>query len=203
MRHCGLHWHAGTPAQAYSRVPTLVFRDAGAFGLNHAPRCARILFMDQDAAEEDILLTPEGRAKLKAELDHLLTVRRPQVAEQLRQSIDGGDLTENVGYEDAKHEQSFVEGRILTLETLLKRAVVVEDAQASESVTFGSLVTVKEQDGAEERYRIVGSAEADAREGRISNESPLGRALLNHRVGDEVTVEAPDGDLQFKILDIK
>jgi transcription elongation factor GreA len=159
--------------------------------------------MDQDAAEEDILLTPEGRAKLKAELDHLLTVRRPQVAEQLRQSIDGGDLTENVGYEDAKHEQSFVEGRILTLETLLKRAVVVEDAQASESVTFGSLVTVKEQDGAEERYRIVGSAEADAREGRISNESPLGRALLNHRVGDEVTVEAPDGDLQFKILDIK
>jgi transcription elongation factor GreA len=159
--------------------------------------------MDQDAAEEDILLTPEGRAKLKAELDYLLTVRRPQVAEQLRQSIDGGDLSENVGYEDAKHEQSFVEGRILTLETLLKRAVVVEDAQASESVTFGSLVTVKERDGAEERYRIVGSAEADAREGRISNESPLGRALLNHRVGDEVTVEAPDGDLQFKILDIK
>ncbi len=159
--------------------------------------------MDQGTAEEDILLTPEGMAKLKAELEYLLTVRRPQVAEQLRLSIDGGDLTENVGYEDAKHEQSFVEGRILTLETLLKRAVVVEDAQASESVTFGCLVTVKERDGAEERYRIVGSAEADAREGRISNASPLGRALLNHKVGDEVTVEAPDGALQFKILDIE
>ena len=91
----------------------------------------------------------------------------------------------------------------MTLETLLKRAVVVEDAQASELVTFGCLVTVRERDGAEERYRIVGSAEADAREGRISNESPLGRALLNHKVGDEVTVEAPDGVLQFEILDIK
>jgi transcription elongation factor GreA len=159
--------------------------------------------MDHGTAEDEILLTPEGRAKLKAELDYLLTVRRPQVAEQLRQAIDGGDLTENVGYEDAKHEQSFVEGRILTLEALLKRAVVVEDAQASELVSFGCLVTVKERDGAKEKYRIVGSAEADAREGRISNESPLGRALLNHRIGDEVTVEAPDGVLEFKILDIE
>lgn len=158
--------------------------------------------MDRGAAEDEILLTPEGRAKLEAELDHLLSVKRPLVAEQLRQAIDGGDLTENVGYEDAKHEQSFVEGRILTLETLLKRAVVVEYSPASELVTFGCLVTVKERDGVEERYRIVGSAEADAREGSISNESPLGRALLNHRVGDEVTVEAPDGVLQFKILDI-
>jgi transcription elongation factor GreA len=159
--------------------------------------------MDSDSAQNEILLTPEGRARLQAELEYLCSVRRPQVAEQLRQSIDGGDLTENIGYEDAKHEQSFVEGRILTLEALLKRAVVVEDSRASELVAFGSLVTVMEQDGVEESFQIVGSAEADAREGRISNESPLGRALLDHRVGDEVTVEAPDGVLQFRILAIK
>ena len=153
--------------------------------------------------EEQILLTPEGRARFEAELEHLLSVRRPQVADQLRQAIDGGDLTENVGYEDAKHEQSFVEGRILTLETLLKKAVVVEGERASGSVAFGSRVTIKERGGGEESFHIVGFAEADPTEGRISNESPLGKALLDGKVGDEVPVEAPDGLLYFEILDIR
>jgi len=153
--------------------------------------------------EEEILLTPQGNAKLEAELEHLRTVKRPQVAQQLRESIEEGDLTENIGYEDAKHEQSFVEGRILTLETLLKKAVVVEGATTSDSVGFGSWVTVTERGGGEEVFQIVGSAEVDPGNGRISNESPLGKALLEHRVGDEVAVEAPDGVLHFEILDIR
>ncbi len=154
-------------------------------------------------AEEPILLTPEGRERLRAELEHLRTVRRPQLADQLREAIDEGDLTENAGYENAKHEQSFVEGRIVTLETLLTRAVVVEGARGSDRVTFGSTVTVMERGGREESFRIVGFAEADPDNGRISNESPLGGALLDHKVGDEVTVEAPDGVLYFEILDIR
>jgi transcription elongation factor GreA len=153
--------------------------------------------------EEEILLTPQGKAKLEAELEHLRTVKRPQVAQQLRESIEEGDLTENIGYEDAKHEQSFVEGRILTLETLLKKAVVVEGATTSDTVGFGSWVTVMEQGGGEEVFQIVGSAEVDPGDGRISNESPLGKALLDHRVGDEVAVEAPDGVLHFEIVDIR
>jgi transcription elongation factor GreA len=160
-------------------------------------------FMDESASEGGVLLTPEGRAKLAAELEHLRSVKRPQVADQLRQAIEGGDLSENVGYEDAKHEQSFVEGRILTLETLLKKAVIIEPAENSETVDFGSRVTVKERGGGEESFRVVGSAEADPGDGRISNESPLGRALMNHKVGDEVAVEAPDGVLYFDILDIQ
>ena len=153
--------------------------------------------------EEEILLTPQGKAKLEAELEHLRTVKRPQVAQQLRQSIEEGDLTENIGYEDAKHEQSFVEGRILTLETLFKKAVVVEGATTSDTVGFGSWVTVMERGGGEEVFQIVGSAEVDPGNNRISNESPLGKALLDHRVGDEVAVETPDGVLHFEILDIR
>lgn len=171
--------------------------------LNHLALCVRILLMNRQASENEILLTPEGRAKLEAELEYLLSVKRPQVADQLRQAIDDGDLTENVGYEDAKYEQSFVEGRIQTLEALLKRAVIVEDSQASDTVAFGSRVTVMEREGVEEVFQIVGSAEADAGEGRISNESPIGRALLDHSVGDEVTVKVPDGLLHFTILDIQ
>jgi len=160
-------------------------------------------FMDESTSEGGILLTPEGRAKLAAELEHLRSVKRPQVAEQLRQAIDGGDLTENIGYEDAKHEQSFVEGRILTLETLLKKAVIIEGTQSSETVDFGSRVTVRERGGGEESFRVVGSAEADPSNGRISIESPLGKALMNRKVGDEVAVEAPDGLLYFHIVDIQ
>jgi transcription elongation factor GreA len=154
-------------------------------------------------SDDDVLLTPEGRARFEAELNYLRSVKRPKIADQLRQAVDGGDLSENVGYEDAKHEQSFVEGRILTLESLLKKAVIVEGERAATAVGFGSQVTVKERGGGEESFRIVGSVEADPGNGRISNESPLGRALLDRRVGDEVAVEAPDGVLYFQILDIQ
>jgi transcription elongation factor GreA len=153
--------------------------------------------------EEQILLTPEGRARLEAELEHLRSVRRPRVAQQLREATDEGDLTENSGYEDAKHEQAFVEGRILTLETLLMKAVVVEDRVASDSVAFGSCVTVMERGGKEETFQIAGSVETDPRNGRISNESPLGKALLGRKIGEEVAVETPDGLLYFEILNIR
>ncbi len=153
--------------------------------------------------EEQILLTPEGRDRLKAELEHLRTVRRPQVAQQLREAADEGDLNENSGYDDAKHEQSFVEGRILTLKTLLTKAVVVEDQAGTDSVAFGSRVTVMERGGGQETFQIVGSVEVDPSGGRISNESPLGKALLEHKVGEEVAVKTPDGLRYFEILDIR
>lgn len=154
-------------------------------------------------AEEEILLTPQGRARLEAELERLRSVKRPQVAEQLRRAIEEGDLTENIGYADAKDEQAFVEGRILTLETILKKAVVVDGGGTSDTVAFGCQVRVVERGGLEEVFQIVGSAEADPGNGRISNESPLGRALLDHRVGEEVAVEAPDGVSYFQILGIQ
>lgn len=153
--------------------------------------------------EEQILLTPEGRDRLKAELEYLRTVRRPQVAQQLREAADEGDLNENSGYDDAKHEQSFVEGRILTLKTLLTKAVVVEDQAGTDSVAFGSRVTVMERGGGQETFQIVGSVEVDPSGGRISNESPLGKALLDHKVGEEVAVKTPDGLRYFEILDIR
>jgi len=171
--------------------------------LNFRFGCARIGWTRDSMTEEQILLTPEGRARLQAELEHLRTVRRPQVAQQLREAADEGDLNENSGYDDAKHEQAFVEGRILTLETLLKRAVVVEHRTASDSVAFGSQVTVMERGDREETFQIVGSAEVDLRNARISNESPLGKALLGHKVGEEVAVETPDGRRYFEILDIR
>ena len=176
---------------------------SGRASLNDSHRCARIAAMSDSVSDAEILLTPEGQARLQAELDYLRSVKRPAIADQLRQAVDEGDLTENVGYEDAKHQQSFVEGRILTLESLLKRAVIMEGGPVSEMVTFGSRVTVMERGGATESFQIVGSVEADPTNGRISNESPLGKALLNRTVGEEVAVEAPDGLLFFEILDIQ
>jgi transcription elongation factor GreA len=171
--------------------------------LNDGYRYARIAVMSASVSDAEILLTPRGIAKLQAELEHLRLVRRPEIADHLRQAVDGGDLTENIGYEDAKHEQAFVEGRILTLEALLKRAVIMEGVPTSEKVGFGSWVTVMQRGGATESFQIVGSVEADPNDGRISNESPLGKALLDHTVGEEVSVEAPDGLLFFEILDIQ
>jgi transcription elongation factor GreA len=171
--------------------------------LKESLRCVRMVSMSDLIPDEEILLTPEGRDRLKAELDYLRSVKRPRIAEQLRQAIDAGDITENVGYEDAKHEQGFVEGRILTLETLLRHAMVVEAGESSETVAFGSRVTVLERGGGTENFQIVSSVEVDPANGRISNESPLGKALLDHRVGEEVAVETPDGIIYFEIVDIQ
>ncbi len=145
-------------------------------------------------------LTPEGYKKLEEELEYLRTVRRREVAQRLHEALaEGGELIENAEYEAAKNEQAFVEGRIQELEYLLANAHVVADASTDE-VGIGSKVRVRYEDGSEETYTVVGAAEASPREGLISNESPLGRALLGHRAGEEVTVEAPDGAFKVKII---
>jgi transcription elongation factor GreA len=155
-------------------------------------------------AEKPIFLTPEGRAKLEAELEQLKTVRRAQVAERIHSAKEEGDITENSAYDEAKNEQAFVEGRILTIEQMLKNAVIINNAtRASDSVGIGSYVTVSEHNHSTETYQIVGSAEADPTRGRISNESPIGRALLGKRVGDEVHVKIPDGVRHLKIVAIR
>ena len=148
-------------------------------------------------------LTPEGLKKLEEELEYTRTVRRREVAERLRDVLEGQDILENAEYEDAKNEQAFVEGRILTLETILKSAEIIEKGGPADRVGIGSHVTIAEEDREPETYHIVGSAEADPRSGRISNESPLGKALLGYRVGDEVIVNAPDGILSFQIIAIE
>lgn len=149
-------------------------------------------------------LTEEGLQKLEAELEHLRTVRRQQVAKRLHDAMQEGDILENAEYEDAKNEQAFVEGRILTIELLLQNTVLIENERPKDQVSLGNRVTVSEigYDDEAETYHIVGSTEADPVAGRISNESPLGRAMMGRRIGDHITVNAPAGVLQFKIVAI-
>ena len=155
-------------------------------------------------AEKPIFLTPEGRAKLEAELENLKTVRRSQVAEAIHSAKEEGDIMENSAYDEAKNEQAFVEGRIMTIEQMLKNAVLIDDTRATGVVGVGSYVTVVERGARDdEMYYIVGSAEADPTKGRISNESPVGRALLGKRVGEEVQVKIPDGVRHLKITEIR
>jgi transcription elongation factor GreA len=155
-------------------------------------------------AEKPIFLTPAGRAKLEAELETLRTVRRAQVAERIHSAKEEGDILENSAYDEAKNEQAFVEGRIMTIEQMLKNAVMIDETRASDIVGIGSFVTVMERgDDDDEVYQIVGSAEADPTRGRISNESPVGRALLGKRVGEEVQVKIPDGVRHLRITEIR
>lgn len=150
-------------------------------------------------AEKVNYLTPDGRRKLEEELDYLVKVRRPQVAERIKQAKEGGDISENSAYDEAKDEQGFVEGRILTIEAMLHDAVVLTEPSSFDTVQVGSRVTVEDNEGETVVYHIVGSAEADPIEGRISNESPMGKALMGHKPGDVVTVRAPSGNLRFAI----
>jgi transcription elongation factor GreA len=149
-------------------------------------------------------LTKEGFEKLQDELDYLRTVKRQEVADRLHEAMEGGELIENAEYEAAKNEQAFVEGRIQELEMLLATARVIEDDKKKkfDLVQVGSTVTVQEDGYEEETYTIVGAAEANPREGKISNESPIGKAILNHRAGEDVHVEAPDGSYKIRIVKI-
>lgn len=153
-------------------------------------------------ANQTVYLTPEGLKKLEEELENLRTVRRAEVAKRLHEAMEGGELIENAEYEAAKNEQAFVEGRILELEDMLSRAKLIESGKADGHVRIGSTVTIKEGRSKEETYTIVGAAEANPKEGLISNESPLGQALLDKAVGDEVEVKAPSGVLRFKIIKV-
>ncbi len=153
-------------------------------------------------SEQPIYVTREGLKKLEEERDYLRTIKRAEVAQRLHDAMGEGDIDENAEYDDAKNEQSFVEGRILTLETMVKNAVIIQEGKGRDQVGLGSTVTIAEEGGDPETYHLVGSAEADPRQGRISNESPLGRALLGKRVGDKVTYTAPAGTLSFQIIAI-
>jgi transcription elongation factor GreA len=148
-------------------------------------------------------LTRQGYDKLQEELEYLRTVKRQEVAVRLHEAMEGGELIEDAEYEAAKNEQAFVEGRIQELEITLGNARLIDEAAHSDIVQVGSHVTIQEDDNEPENYTIVGHAEANPREGLVSNESPLGRALMDHRPGDTVRVDAPAGAFTVRIIKVK
>jgi transcription elongation factor GreA len=147
-------------------------------------------------------LSPDGVARLETELEELIRVRRPEVAEKIAAARGFGDLSENAEYEEAKNDQAFLEGRIATIESLLANAEIIKTPRDNRQVRLGSSVTICFDDGAEDTYTIVGSAEANPAEGRISNESPIGAAALGHKLGDKVTATTPRGPMTFEITAI-
>jgi len=152
--------------------------------------------------QQPMYLTVEGEKKLRAELAELTGPRREELSKRLRSAIQMGDLSENADYHKAKEDQAFLEGRIQEIEAVLRMAVIVEKTN-SDVVTVSSHVTVQEEGFDPETYHLVGAKEADPRNGKISNESPLGKALMHHKVGDIVEAETPGGKLIFKILKIE
>lgn len=150
-------------------------------------------------------LTKEGYEKLQEELDHLRTAKRQEVAARLHEAMEGGELIENAEYEAAKNEQAFVEGRIQELDLLLATAQIIEENgknKKGDTIQVGSKVTIKEGNYEAETFTIVGAAEANPRDGKISNESPIGKSILGHKVGDTVKVETPGGTYNVKVLKI-
>ena len=155
--------------------------------------------------KKEILLTQEGYQKLEDEVEFLKTVRRREVAERIKVAISFGDISENSEYDEAKNEQAQMEERIMKLENMIRKAVIIDESQIDLNVvTIGSIVKVNDVEFEEEvEYVIVGSAEADPYEGKISNESPVGKALLGRTIGDVVEVQVPDGVAKFEILEIR
>ena len=152
---------------------------------------------------QETFLTREGLQKLEEELHHLKSVRRVEVARAIHEAKMDGDVSENAGYEEAKRQQAFLEGRIMTIEAMLKNAVIIEKNGPSDTVALGSRVTVVEEGWEPETYAIVGSVEADPSDGRISNESPLGKSLMGRRAGEKVIYKAPGGSIEMEILSIE
>ncbi|HEV2005683.1 MAG TPA: transcription elongation factor GreA [Candidatus Limnocylindrales bacterium] len=146
-------------------------------------------------------ISKDGLEKLRKELEEMVSVRRPEIAQRIHDAKEHGDLSENAEYEDAKNEQAFVEGRIQTLEALIKNATIIDEHHTNDHVQIGSTVKVDGPDG-KQSFTIVGSTEARPTEGRISNESPVGRALLGRKSGEKVTVQVPAGDIDYKIVAI-
>jgi transcription elongation factor GreA len=153
---------------------------------------------------EPVYITPEGLEKLKQELDTLVNEKRIDLAKRLHFAIKQGDLSENADYQAAKEEQGFLEGRILELKQAIRNAVLIEKSDKDDGIVrLGSEITVQEIGfDDQETYYLVGATEADPAHGRISNESPLGKALLGHKAGDKVSVRAPAGKIQFEILEV-
>lgn len=157
------------------------------------------------ATEKVFPMTQAGKEKLQQELEQLKTVKRKEVVERIKIARSFGDLSENSEYDSAKEEQAFVEGRITTLENMIRNAKIIQEDEASSgTVTLGRSVTFVElPDGDEETYTIVGSAEADPFEGKISNDSPIAKSLLGKKVGDQVSVQTPGGEMSVRIVLIK
>jgi transcription elongation factor GreA len=153
-------------------------------------------------ADQTLTLTQEGLDHLKTELKELKETKRPEIIERIKRAKEFGDLSENAEYQSAKEDQSFVEGRIQEIEAMIKTAKIVEKKHSSAMVSIGSTVNVSIE-GDKVEYEIVGPTEGDVEKNRISSESPVGRALLGHKKADVVTVTAPGGDIEYKILDIK
>jgi transcription elongation factor GreA len=152
---------------------------------------------------KDVILTPQGLADLKAEHDHLATARRREVADRIKEAREFGDISENAEYDDAKNEQAMLEARIAALEDKLRSASVVDaSALSTDEVRVGSIVHVKDAAGKSNKYTIVGSAEANPSEMKLSNESPVGKALLGHKRGDDVRIVTPRGERTLKITKI-
>jgi len=156
-------------------------------------------------AEKQFILTAEGLKKIEQKFDHLKSVRRREVAERIKQAIEFGDISENSEYEDAKNEQAFIEGEIITLEKMLRNSKLIdEDEIGTDIVSIGATVVLKDLEfGDELEYAIVGSAEADPAEMKISNESPVGQAILGQKVGSVVEVNVPAGILKYEVLEIR
>lgn len=152
--------------------------------------------------ERQTFITADGLEKLRQELKHLKTVKRREIAQRIQEAKELGDLSENAEYAEAKNEQAFVEGRIAELEAVVKNAVIIHQEKNAEQVRVGSKVKAKVENGQVETYSIVGSNEADPKNGRISNESPLGQAFLGKRVGDAVVIEVPGGKRSLQIVGI-
>jgi len=155
--------------------------------------------------EKEVILTQEGLKKLEEELEHLKSVKRREVAERIKIAIGYGDISENSEYEDAKNEQAFIEGRIITLEKMLRNARIINDDDVdTNTVSVGSIVTLEDLEFKDTvEYSIVGSAESDPLQNKISNESPVGKAILGKSKGSIVEVNVPAGVIQYKIVDIK
>lgn len=151
---------------------------------------------------QDVFLTNDGRARAMSQLEFLRTVRRAEVAQYLHDAKESGDVIDNAAYEDAKNEQARLEGQIMKLEQMLAKAKLIEIG-VSDEVSLGSIVHCSTAEGREYHYTIVGAFEASPTQGRISNESPVGRALLGHRKGDTVIVSTPGGVKEYTILEIK
>lgn len=154
--------------------------------------------------EKEVLVTREGLEKMQAELEYLKTVKRQEVSQRIKQAIEFGDISENSEYEDAKNEQAFIEGRIITLEKKLRNVRLIDEKTIDVNrVSLGSKVRLQDLETNEEfEYTIVGSAEADPMEEKISNESPVGKAVLGKAVGDIIEVTVPDGVIRYKIIGI-
>ena len=159
---------------------------------------------EENMAEKEVILTLEGLKKLEEELELSKTVKRREVATRIKQAIDFGDISENSEYDDAKNDQAFIEGRIITLEKMLRNARIIDELEGTDVVAIGTKVRLKDLDyGEEEEYFIVGSAEADPGTNKISNESPVGKAVLGQSKGSVVEVNVPAGILHYQIMDIK